>query len=190
VFGPRLLRLRWMRYLVTKKRLASFDRWFRRRGDAVILIARFLAALRMVAFFTAGTMKMRWRRFLLLDGLGILLMVPLLVWLGLRSAGFIDEMIATVTRVERGILWGTIGGSAVLVLWFWLWRRRRSRRLARPAEAFVQPQRPVSVPDAPVASGLAPAGPAPTSTSVGSADAAEPPPADPAPPPPGPPGSP
>jgi hypothetical protein len=29
--------------LVTKQRLANFDRWFRRRGDLVILIARFLA---------------------------------------------------------------------------------------------------------------------------------------------------
>ncbi|HEU4418580.1 MAG TPA: VTT domain-containing protein, partial [Planctomycetota bacterium] len=62
VFGVRLLRLRWLRWLVTRKRLAIFDRWFRRRGDLVILIARFLAGLRIVAFFTAGTMKMPWTR--------------------------------------------------------------------------------------------------------------------------------
>ncbi len=144
VFGARLLRLRWMRYLVTKQRLASFDRWFRRRGDLVILIARFLAGLRMVAFFTAGTMKMPWRRFLLLDGLGIALMVPLLVWLGSRSAGFIDEMIETVKQVERGILWAAVGGGVVIVLWLWVWqRRRRARRQGRPGEAFVKPQRPI-----------------------------------------------
>lgn len=144
VFGARLLRLRWLRYLITKQRLASFDRWFRRRGDMVILIARFLAGLRVVAFFTAGTMKMPWRRFLVLDGLGIGLMVPLLVWLGSRSMTFIDEMIATVQRVERGILWAAIGGGAVLALWFWLWRRRRRlQRQRRPAETFVKPQLPV-----------------------------------------------
>jgi len=144
VFGARLLRLRWMRYLVTKQRLASFDRWFRRRGDLVILIARFLAGLRVVAFFTAGTMKMPWRRFLVLDGLGIVLMVPLLVWLGSRSAGFIDEMIETVKRVERGILWAAVGGGLVIGLWLWIWqRRRRAQRQGRPGEAFVQPQRPI-----------------------------------------------
>jgi membrane protein DedA with SNARE-associated domain len=143
VFGARLLRLRWMRYLVTKKRLANFDRWFRRRGDLVILIARFVAGLRMVAFFTAGTMKMQWRRFLLLDGLGIGLLVPLLTLLGYHSAGFIDELIVTVGQVERGILWAVIGGSLGLALWYWLWRKRQQSAAARPKEAFVEPQRPV-----------------------------------------------
>ena len=144
VFGVRLLRLRWLRYLVTKQRLASFDRWFRRRGDLVIFIARFLAGLRVVAFFTAGTMKMPWRRFLLLDGLGIALIVPTLTWLGFHSASFIERMVATVQKVERGMLWGTLAGGLLLGLWLWLWRRRRHRqRQRRPAEAFVQPQRPV-----------------------------------------------
>jgi len=143
VFGARLLRLRWMRLLVNKQRLAMFDRWFRRRGDAVILIARFIVGLRVVAFFTAGTMKMPWRRFLVLDGLGILLIVPLLTWLGYTSAGFIDDMIANVQRVERGILWAAVGGLVVLALWAWLRRRRivlqRQRGLG---ETFVHPVHP------------------------------------------------
>lgn len=186
VFGARLLRLRWMRLLVTKQRLASFDRWFRRRGDLVILIARFLAGLRVVAFFTAGIMKMPWRRFLLLDGSGIVLMVPLLTWLGSRSAGFIDEMIETVQRVERGILWAAIGGGAVVLLWLWLWqRKRRQQRQSRPGEAFVQPQRPI----APVVDGVDPDQPTPLEGAetpgrapVTPQPPAVPPPADPAPP--------
>jgi membrane protein DedA with SNARE-associated domain len=147
VFGARLLRLRWMRYLVTKQRLASFDRWFRRRGDMVIIIARFLAGLRVVAFFTAGTMKMPWRRFLFLDGLGIALMVPLLTWLGFRGASFIKTMIQTVQEVERGLLWGALGVGALGALWWWLWRRKRRLAQARgPTEAFVQPKVPVMDP--------------------------------------------
>src|SRR5688572_5296696 len=66
-FGARLLRIRWMRIVVHKRRLATFDDWFRRRGDLVIFLARFIAGLRVVAYFTAGTMKMSWKRFLLLD---------------------------------------------------------------------------------------------------------------------------
>jgi membrane protein DedA with SNARE-associated domain len=103
VFGVRLLRLRWLRYLVTKQRLAKFDRWFRRRGDAVIFIARFLAGLRVVAFFTAGTMKMPWIRFLVLDGLGILVLVPVLTLVGFHSAEFIQRVIEIVQKVERDI---------------------------------------------------------------------------------------
>lgn len=144
VFGVRLLRLRWMRYMVTKQRLASFDRWFRRRGDWVILIARFIPGLRVVAFFTAGTMKMAWQRFLCLDGLGIVLMVPLLTWLGFHSVGVIEQAIATVKKVETGILWACAGGAVLAGAWLWLRRRRRNlARQSRPKEAFVQPQLPV-----------------------------------------------
>ena len=147
VFGVRLLRLRWLRLFVTKQRLAVFDRWFRRRGDLVIVIARFLAGLRVVAFFTAGTMKMPWRRFLLLDGLGIAILVPTLTWIGFHSAGVIEQAIATVQKVERGILWASLAGIGVLGLGFWLWRRpRRKSAAARPAEAFGAPQRPVLEP--------------------------------------------
>ncbi len=144
VFGVRLLRLRWLRYVVTKQRLASFDRWFRRRGDLVILIARFIPGIRVVAFFTAGTMKMSWPRFLCLDGLGIAMSVPLLTWLGYHSVGVIESVVDTVQRVERGILWTALAGLAVLGVWLWLWRRRRRlSRQQRPTETFVQPQRPV-----------------------------------------------
>jgi membrane protein DedA with SNARE-associated domain len=147
IFGVRLLRLRWLRYVITKRRLATFDRWFRRRGDMVIVISRFLAGLRMVAFFTAGAMKMRWSRFLLLDGLGIVLLVPLLTWLGYTSAGLIEEMIETVQKVERGLLWGSIAGTLVLAGCLWWWRRRRQlRQRSEMKEAFVQPQKPIQGP--------------------------------------------
>jgi membrane protein DedA with SNARE-associated domain len=144
VFGTRMLRVRWLRLTVTRKRLAKFDRWFRRRGDLVIFIARFLAGIRVVAFFTAGTMKMPWRRFLLLDGLGIAIIVPLLIWVGYHSAGVIDDVIARVQAVERGLLW-SVGGVAILLSgWYWLWRRRRRAATVRPpAETYVEPRLPI-----------------------------------------------
>ncbi|MFY9341744.1 MAG: DedA family protein [Planctomycetota bacterium] len=147
VFGVRLLRLRWVRRVISRQRLANFDRWFRRRGDWVILIARFLPGIRVVAFFTAGTMKMPWRRFLFLDGLGILLIVPIMTWIGYHSAGVIDRIVAVIERAERGILWGTLGALVVAAVWLWLWRRRVAlRRHQKPVETFVQPQLPVQDP--------------------------------------------
>ncbi len=149
IFGVRLLRLRWLRYIVTKQRLAKFDRWFRRRGDWVILIARFVPGLRVVAFFTAGTMKMAWRRFLFLDGLGIALMVPVMTWLGFHSVAVIEQAIATVQRVERGILQVVAVVGALLLVSVWWWRRReRLRRQSRPTETFIQPKLPVQSPPA------------------------------------------
>ena len=198
IFGVRLLRLRWLRYFVTKQRLATFDRWFRRRGDLVIVISRFLAGLRVVAFFTAGAMKMHWPRFLLLYGIGIALLVPLLTWIGYRSAGFIEEVIATVQRVERGLLWGVGAAAVLVVVWLWLWRRRRQKaQRPKPTETFVQPKRPVQGP--PIAPGVplpgSGDGPEEERDDAGpertvAPGAPEPPPAQPSPPPPPPPGSP
>lgn len=155
-FGARILRIRWMRLVVTRKRLADFDRWFRRRGDLVIFFARFLAGIRVIAFFTAGVMKMRWRRFLLLDGLGIVIIVPLMVWLGHRGATVIDHVIASVQRIERGLLWSGFGAALLLGLW-WLWRRRARRaRSPLPAETFVEPQLPVEPEGPPLPAALTP----------------------------------
>ena len=147
VFGARIMRLRWLRFTFTRKRLAQFDRWFRRRGDLVIFLARFLAGIRVIAFFTAGTMKMRWSRFLMLDGLGIVMLVPAMIWLGYSGAGVIDDVIARVQAVERGILW--LVGTAIVVtaLWFGLWRRGRRRRSYRgPRETYIEPRLPVQTP--------------------------------------------
>src|SRR5690606_18772170 len=62
-----------------------------------------------------------------------------------HSHAVIENMIVTVQQVERGILWGVIGGLLVLGLWLWFWRRgRRTARELAPRDAFVQPQLPVA----------------------------------------------
>jgi membrane protein DedA with SNARE-associated domain len=178
--GARVLRVRWLRLVVTRRRLADFDRWFRRRGDLVIFFVRFLAGIRVIAFFTAGVMKMRWRRFLMLDGLGIVIIVPLMVWLGHRGAGVIDDVIARVKQVERGLLWSSIGVLLLASAWWLL--RRRARRAARPVpvETFVEPRLPVvdetAVPGD--ASKPGPTAAAPPTTAPAVARAAPPAPAD------------
>ena len=139
-FGARVLRLRYMRRWVTRRRLVSFDRWFRKRGDLVIFIARFLTGIRMVAFFTAGIMKMSWRRFLLLDGLGILVLVPPLVLIGNHGGEYIEGAIERVKQLETGILIATGLLLAGITLWYWMRQRKRVRlALGEPADTYVKP---------------------------------------------------
>lgn len=138
VFGPKLLRLRLMRLIVNRQRLFLFDRWFRRRGDMVIVIARFVPGLRVVAFFTAATMHMRLRRFVTLDFLGIAVVVPLFTWIGKHFGPEIQQAIRWIQRVEKGILIASIvAGCVVGVLW-WLRRRRKRKALLEvPADTYV-----------------------------------------------------
>ncbi len=141
VFGPRLLRLRFLRFVVSRQRLATFDRWFRRRGDLVIFFARFVPGLRTVAYFTAGTMRMRWLRFLTLDVAGILLVAPTFALIGYFAGEVIDEAITKIKTWERGILMIVVAIGTLSASWYWV-RRRSARQLMVEGrrEAYVAPR--------------------------------------------------
>jgi membrane protein DedA with SNARE-associated domain len=143
-FGVKLLRLRPLRVAFTRERLARFDRWFRGRGDYVIFFARFIAGIRTVAFFTAGTMRMPYWRFFLLDGAGIALLVPTLVYAGYHFGGVLDEVIGFVQKVERSVLIVAAVAGVGFGIWYWLRRRRLSRELVGPrTQTYVEPKKPV-----------------------------------------------
>ena len=143
--GLPLLRLKPVRLIITPRRLARFNRWFRRRGILVIFISRFVAGIRVVAFFTAGTLKMSWTKFLLIDLLGIALIVPLLVFAGYHFGGTIDQIIVEVQALERGILYTALGAATLIGIWYWLrWRRRQRLLIGTQTETYVEPSQPVS----------------------------------------------
>jgi len=58
------------RVLLTPERLAQVDRFFARHGPVAVALARFVAGVRVVAAFTAGTTRMRWRTFVPYNALG------------------------------------------------------------------------------------------------------------------------
>lgn len=145
--GLPLLRLRPMRLIITPQRLARFNRWFRRRGNLVIFFSRFVAGIRVVAYFTAGTVKMKWWRFIAIDICGIALIVPVFVYVGYRFGGAIDDVIARVQTLERGILYTAIGVGVVVGVWYWIrWRSRQRLLIGTSTETYVEPSEPVRRP--------------------------------------------
>ncbi len=143
--GLPLLRVKPMRMIITRQRLARFNRWFRRRGNLVIFFSRFVAGIRVVAYFTAGTMKMSWWRFITLDMLGIAMIVPLFVYVGFAFGSTIDDAIAKLKTVERGILITLLSVGAIVGLWYWMrWRRRQRALVGQPTETYVEPTEPVA----------------------------------------------
>ncbi|MEO0479090.1 MAG: DedA family protein [Planctomycetota bacterium] len=141
--GPKVLKIRLLRFFITPERLARFDLWFRKRGDLVVFLSRFVVGLRIVSFFTAGTMRMSFGRFLLLDGLGVVIIAPPLIWLGNRFGSSIEDVLGQVKQIEHGLLVtlaavGTIGG-----VWYWLrWQRRQKALVGAATDAFVGPRLP------------------------------------------------
>lgn len=70
------------RYIFTPKKQRGVQRQFDRYGNIVFFVGRFLPGLRTPIFFTAGSMKVPYWKFVSLDGLAALLSAPIFVWLG------------------------------------------------------------------------------------------------------------
>lgn len=140
IFGPKLLRLRLVRKWISTERLALFDSWLDKYGRLTIFIARFLTGIRVPAFFAAGSMRMSIPRFLLMDGLGVLISVPAFWALGHFGGEKVDVVIEWVKTLERGILILVLVGSLVAVgLYFWFRQRQKRKLLGQEVlETFVE----------------------------------------------------
>jgi membrane protein DedA with SNARE-associated domain/rhodanese-related sulfurtransferase len=102
-------------------------RSFYKRGQRTLLFAKFVPGLATVAAPLAGSLNMRWKQFLLLDGCGVLIYV--LAWCG---AGFVfapvlRDIIAWIERVGHI----TVLTLAIVVALYVLWLAVNSLRDSR-----------------------------------------------------------
>jgi len=81
-YGMRALELPWISRLLHPERFQRLRRRFEEHGNWAIFGCRFLPMLRIPGYFVAGTMGMRYTRLLVLDGLGVLLTVPISIYIG------------------------------------------------------------------------------------------------------------
>lgn len=125
-FGARMLRWRWLAWLLPPKRYALVLQKFERYGNRLLFFARFLPGMRTAVYITAGaTHRISFLRFMLLDGLAALISVPLWVYLGYAGADNREWLLLWISRGQSS-LWVlfSLALLALAVLW---WRHRRSR---------------------------------------------------------------
>ncbi len=100
---------------------------FYKRGPKALLIAKFVPGLATVAAILAGSLNMRLRRFLTLDGLGVLFYVSVWSLTGFVFAHFLRDVVRWVERVGHFTA-ATVGAILLLyVLWLVLSALRESR---------------------------------------------------------------
>ena len=105
----------------------SSARSFYKRGPRTLLFAKFVPGLATVAAALAGSLNMRLRRFLTLDGLGVLLYTAGWTLTGFLFAPFLRVLVQGVQRFGH-ITAATVGAIVVLyVLWLVLSSLRDSR---------------------------------------------------------------
>lgn len=101
---------------------------FERHGSTGMFLGRFLPGLRAPIFFTAGSMKVSYWKFLCFDGFAALLSVPFFVWLGhwlwVTFQDDIEQLNRTLAVTHSFSRWIVVAAAlACIGLWFWSKRR-------------------------------------------------------------------
>lgn len=124
-FGGRRLVLRFGRYiLVTEKRLAKTEDFFRRNGGKIVAIARFVDGLRQLNGIVAGIARMSWRRFLVFNALGAAAWVGVWTSFGYFAGGHLTTIYQEFPRYRTMVLFAVIVAAVALGAHWW-WRRQR-----------------------------------------------------------------
>jgi len=91
-YGDAAQRLSWIRWILHPERMRRIRGRFAEHGNWVIFSLRFLPGVRVGGYFTVGMMGVRYPRFILLDTLGVLMSVPISIYLGKLFAGQIEVL--------------------------------------------------------------------------------------------------
>jgi membrane protein DedA with SNARE-associated domain len=126
-YGMSALRLGFVRRVLHPERFARLEERFRAHGNWATFVCRFFAGVRIPGYFLAGTMKMSYARFLLLDTLGILISVPVSIYLGKWFGDSIDTL-----KQRVGDLHLILAFLALSLVIFILVRARVLRKKAAP----------------------------------------------------------
>lgn len=135
--GGRVLTSKWFQRIFPPPKQAKVVDFFDKNGSIGLFIGRFLPGLRAPIFFTAGSMKVSYWKFLFFDGLAALISVPVFVWLGHWLWGKFHDDIGqfnrTLSQTHEYAGWTAAGVVAVVILSFLIWRRKRRARKAAAA---------------------------------------------------------
>jgi membrane protein DedA with SNARE-associated domain len=119
------------RFGIRKRRLDQVEAFFKRQGPKAVFLGRFIGFARALVPFVAGASRMRYRQFLIYDGLGAVLWTVGFVTLGYvlgASWQMAEKWIGRTSLVLTGVVI-----LVALVAWLRRRHRRRRGRTERPA---------------------------------------------------------
>lgn len=127
-YGMRLLRFRFVKKIITYKRLQMVKGLFDRYGNRVLFFARFIPGLRTPIYVVSGiTRRVGFVRFMLIDFFAAIISVPLWVYLGYYGAGNLDWIKLQMQHGKIGIY---IGLAIIFVggfIYYWYKRKKNTQ---------------------------------------------------------------
>ena len=113
IYGRRMTTLPFFQRILPPHRLLKVQERLHKDGNKVIFAARFMPGLRSPIFFTAGTLHIPARTFLLFDGSAALISVPAIIYVVYHFGDQVDRIIRIIKDVQFGVI-----SVVVLVLGF------------------------------------------------------------------------
>lgn len=132
-FGARVADFKPLRRMITPEKLEKVEKLMRRRGNVVVVVARFLPGIRAPTYFTAGHARLPYWEFLLFDGAAALISAPLWICLGFYFGSNIEEAAHLAARFSHYILFA-VGVVLLGIFLRWLQGRRAPAAPAAGAE--------------------------------------------------------
>lgn len=121
--GGHLLETGWLSRLVSAKNVARARTWVVRHGNVAVFAGRFMVGFRVPVFVAAGAAGVPLRSFAWVDGLGLLIAVPVTIALGERyGVAFVELAHRLVTGST--VFWTLVAAAAV---WSFTWARGKAR---------------------------------------------------------------
>jgi len=125
--GRGIFKIRFVKRIATRPRRVRAERFFQRYGPWSIFIARFFAGVRLVMYFSAGmSHRVSYVRFILMDFLGVLVSVPISIWIGYVVYEQLSDWKAARGKLGTFHLVLVSGIAAGLLVWFVLARKKRA----------------------------------------------------------------
>ena len=123
IWGSKLLKSKMMSKILTKRSLTRARYSYRKYGNKIFFIARFLPGLRTPIYFTGGSLHSKFYLFFIFDSLAALISVPVWVYTAYFFGEYIHKVIALGKNIQISIL-------VVLAIWV-IWKIRSYLRKKR-----------------------------------------------------------
>jgi membrane protein DedA with SNARE-associated domain len=125
-YGLAALKSKWIAKLLHPERFAALERRFANHGNWAIFTCRFLPGLRIPGYFVAGTLRMSYLRFMILDALGVAISVPTSIYLGKLFGEKIEELKDKVHDLHHWLFFGVVALVLIVIGRTWLKKRERA----------------------------------------------------------------
>jgi membrane protein DedA with SNARE-associated domain len=142
VRGGRRVVHRYGKYIfITPERLERAEKFFARRGNRIVVVARFIDGLRQLNGVIAGITAMPWRTFLIYNAIGAALWVG---WWCTIAYLLGTHLVEIIDHLHKYMFWAIGVGAIAVGGYIWLHMRHIRRRRAREAA-----ESPIPAKDAP-----------------------------------------